>query len=338
MLRWRVGLVLLAIVIFLWVASGFLVAQLAPVYAKPYFITYINTSTFTVYLIPTLIPLLQGKRIKQEYNRVGDGDENSIDEQELKPLTVRETAVLGAQFSVLWFLANCTNNAAYVYTSVASATILACTSSFFTLLVGCYCKVEQFSSAKVIALVISIVGVSCIAYADKSDTDAPANALAGNLFALISACVYGVYTTLIKVKVRDESRMDAKLFFGFVGLWNTILLWPVLILLHFSGFERFALPPSPEAWALVLLNAASTLVADFLWVLAMLMTTPLVVTVGLAGSIPLSMLGDMIINARVGSLLYFAGAALVCWSFVVINRQEQDESDTTADATYEPIN
>lgn len=331
---------LLAIVIFLWVASGFLVAQLASVYAKPYFITYINTSTFTVYLIPTLIPLLQGKRIKQEYHPAAErGDENNSieDQEELKPLTVRETAVLGAQFSVLWFLANCTNNAAYVYTSVASATILACTSSFFTLLVGCYCKVEQFSSAKVIALVMSIVGVSCIAYADKSDRDAPANAVAGNLFALISACVYGVYTTLIKVKVRDESRMDAKLFFGFVGLWNTILLWPVLIILHFSGFERFGLPPSPEAWALVLLNAASTLVADFLWVLAMLMTTPLVVTVGLAGSIPLSMLGDMIINARVGSLLYFAGAGLVCWSFVVINRQEQDESDA-GDAAYEPIN
>jgi solute carrier family 35 protein F5 len=107
--------------------------------------------------------------------------------------------------------------------------------------------------------------------------------LIGDLLALCGAVFYGCYTTLLKVKIGDESRIDMPLFFGFVGAFNVLLLWPAFPILHFLGLEKFELPFSPSLWIMVLINAfVGTFLSDYLWLLAMLMTSPLVVTLGIS--------------------------------------------------------
>jgi solute carrier family 35 protein F5 len=60
-------------------------------------------------------------------------------------------------------------------------------------------------------------------------------------------------------------------------------MWPVFPILHFLGLEKFELPFSPYLWVMVLLNAfIGTFLSDYLWLLAMLMTSPLVVTLGIS--------------------------------------------------------
>jgi solute carrier family 35 protein F5 len=242
--------------------------------------------------------------------------------------TVRETAVLASQFAVLWFAANLLNNASYVYTDVASATILACTSSFFTLLVGAVFGVETVTWQKIGALCVSIGGVLLVTLSTNNGMPAdksPPSALLGNIFALGSAFFYGLYTTLLKVRVGDESQLNTRLFLGFVGLFNIIALWPFLIIFHVTGIETFGLPESFRTWILLIINNLGMLLSDFCWVLAMLMTTPLTVTVGLSATIPLSMIGEVIFNGRHAGLLYYVGAALVAWSFFIVNRSEEEE-------------
>lgn len=107
--------------------------------------------------------------------------------------------------------------------------------------------------------------------------------LIGDLLALCGAVFYGCYTTLLKVKIGDESRIDMPLFFGFVGAFNLLFMWPAFPLLHYLGIERFELPFSPSLWVMVLINAlVGTFLSDYLWLLAMLMTSPLVVTLGIS--------------------------------------------------------
>lgn len=62
---------------------------------------------------------------------------------------------------------------------------------------------------------------------------------------------------------------------------------------------------------------AITLSSDYLYVLAMLKTTPLVVTVGLSLTIPLAVLGDFILG-RFTRGQVILGAILVLISFVVV--------------------
>jgi solute carrier family 35 protein F5 len=62
----------------------------------------------------------------------------------------------------------------------------------------------------------------------------------------------------------------------------------------------------------------------------MLLTTPLVVTVGLSMTIPLSLVGEMLQYAQYASLVYWLGAAVVFCSFVFINHESHDAGDGKA--------
>lgn len=120
------------------------------------------------------------------------------------------------------------------------------------------------------------------------------------------------------------------LFFGLVGLFNVIFLWPGFVILHFTGVETFALPPTSKVWVVILMNSASSFIADYCWAYAMLLTTPLLVTVGLSMTIPLSLIGQMIISKQYSSALYWVGAVIVLLSFLFINHESKDEDDPQA--------
>jgi solute carrier family 35 protein F5 len=66
---------------------------------------------------------------------------------------------------------------------------------------------------------------------------------------------------------------------------------------------------------------AITLSSDYIYVLAMLKTTPLVVTIGLSLTMPLAVLGDIVLQHTVKAQVA-AGAALVLVSFVVIGLED----------------
>jgi solute carrier family 35 protein F5 len=63
----------------------------------------------------------------------------------------------------------------------------------------------------------------------------------------------------------------------------------------------------------------------------MLLTTPLVVTVGLSMTIPLSLVGQMILSAQYSGVLYWVGACIVLLSFLFINHESQEEVEQLGD-------
>jgi solute carrier family 35 protein F5 len=108
----------------------------------------------------------------------------------------------------------------------------------------------------------SLIGVSLVSYADKNASNmpiespsSPSNPLLGDILALLGAFFYGCYTILLKVRIQDESRLDMSLFFGFVGAFNVVLLWPCFGILHALGIERLELPSTAAVWGLIFLNA-----------------------------------------------------------------------------------
>lgn len=57
----------------------------------------------------------------------------------------------------------------------------------------------------------------------------------------------------------------------------------------------------------------------------MLLTTPLVVTVGLSLTIPLSLIGEMIQYEQYASWIYWVGAGVVFLSFLFVNHESHEE-------------
>lgn len=346
---------MLALVIVLWVLSSFMINLIFEdgSYRKPFFITYINTAAFTFYLLPTSKAILWNYwrtgemnihdqlRLQEEGARSGvEGAgsplvRKSDSEDDDQRLSLHETIKLSAEFCILWFSANFVTNASLSYTSVASQTILSSTSSFFTLFVGALCRVERINKVKITGSLVSFFGILLVTRSDsklnqsletqEQSTDA-LKTLVGNILALSGALLYGVYSTLLKRKVRDESRVNMKIFFGFVGLFTLIFLWPSMILLHYMGWETFELPSTPRVITIVITNCLITFISDFCWANAMLLTSPLTVTVGLSVTIPFAMFGDFILKRKPMTLLYLLGAVLILGSFFIINKSSEEEN------------
>lgn len=428
--KWSLGLIMLAIVIFLWVLSSFLINLIFEndLYRKPFFITYLNTSTFIFYLLPTLKNIIDNYRetgnfhihqellleeeglnaldsnnklyFRQEDSQSGQNqlsdqlpitdtsplltpkstttnntsnhnNNNSITENNLENqishnsnkdnrlitntsiydrLSLPETIKLSAQFCILWFLANFATNASLAYTSVASQTILSSTSSFFTLFVGALCNVESINKLKLVGSIISFIGILLVTHSDtKSNLNLCKDLnvgqiciefinsmkgnsnnntffiLIGNLLALLGALFYGVYSTLLKLKVKNEDRINMNIFFGFVGLFTMLFLWPSLVLLHYLGWETFEWPQGKTVISIITINCIITFISDFCWAKAMLLTSPLTVTVGLSITIPVAMFGDLVFKHKSMSTIYVLGAVLILGSFFIISKSSEEE-------------
>ncbi|GIJ86148.1 hypothetical protein Asppvi_005022 [Aspergillus pseudoviridinutans] len=347
-------------------------------YSKPFFVTYINSSLFIIPLfsiilgrlfklwrqgrlsqidsIPSLLLHLDSHNSKPEAPDVlhpssadRQQSENEVDGS--VKLGLRATAKLSFQFCLLW--ANYFAMACLQYTTVGSTTILTSTSGVWTLIFGAMIGVERFTLRKLAGVIASLIGIILISRVDLSSTDSPpaddgssgtfphktaAEIALGDAMAAFSAVMYGVYTIVLKRQVGDESRVNMVLFFGLVGLFNMLFLWPGFIILHVTGIEPFVLPGTGRIWTIVLVNSFSSLVSDICWAYAMLLTTPLVVTVGLSLTIPLSLVGQIFLQGQYSSAIYWVGAAIVFLSFLVVNHESRDDKlEATSAADYEAV-
>lgn len=347
---WTLGLAFLACVIVLWVLSSVILNDLfeSGEYSKPFAITWLNTSSFALYLIPYWWSRKHQKSIEDSFKGANDEElslvttpeENqiilpSISQQseindKLPPLTLKETIQIALWFSILWFLPNFFNNASLIFTSVSSQTVLASTSSFFTIIVGWLFHVEILDFTKVLSICVSFVGVLCVTFNDNPQTNdnlSFQSILTGDVLALLGALFYGIFSIVLKYKVKEDSRVDMKLFFGFVGVFNIVIFWPSIVIADHFGFETFELPPNGKIWSVIIFNCFISFLADFLWARAMLLTSPLTVTVGLCLTIPVAMVFDIVFKFKLNSPVYFLGAVLVCLSFYFINKNEKEDSE-----------
>ncbi|KAJ2505397.1 hypothetical protein H4217_009239, partial [Coemansia sp. RSA 1939] len=92
--RRALGLVLLLCVVFIWVASSFLVSNLfgEQEFNQPFFITYLNTGTFSLYLVgPILLALFrrgssQAERQQQQQQQRHHRSSDDLSAPEASPL------------------------------------------------------------------------------------------------------------------------------------------------------------------------------------------------------------------------------------------------------------
>ena len=53
---------------------------------------------------------------------------------------------------------------------------------------------------------------------------------------------------------------------GLVGLFDFILLFPMLFILHYTNTETFEFPPTTNVWTLLLVNGfVGTVLSELLW-------------------------------------------------------------------------
>ena len=101
----------------------------------------------------------------------------------------------------------------------------------------------------------SFLGVVIVSLSDSQKqvaVNGPKNPVLGDFLALVSAAFYALYVILLKIRIGSESRIDTKLFFGFVGLFNILLAWPVGLFLHVIGLEVLEWPTKNQVLAILI--------------------------------------------------------------------------------------
>jgi solute carrier family 35 protein F5 len=227
----------------------------------------------------------------------------------------------------MWFLSNVTWNYALRMTSNSSCTIINNLAASFTLIFSSTLGLEKITLGKVIGLLLCFGGAVCVGFEDESnnDSDLQKTKFWGDIIAFISAAIYGMYITCIRLKVPEDtdpqdSGLSMQLLFGYIGIINIAALFPLslaFILINFDGVDSITI----GIIAFIFINTSfDNLLADFLWGRSTLLTSPTIATLGMSLTIPLAMISDMILGKSdaSGKKWSIFGAILVVAGFILV--------------------
>jgi len=134
----------------------------------------------------------------------------------------------------------------------------------------------------ILGIVCSFFGIFFVAQIDLEPTIISDGG--GFFLGIISCCMYGLFTTLLKVWVMD----NVTEVFGKMGLITWIFGIPLVLVCDLFRIEIFSLPTLPAFLGIVVNALIGSVMSDVLLAQAVVLLSPLIVAVGLTLTIPLS--------------------------------------------------
>ncbi|KNH07657.1 hypothetical protein XU18_1751 [Perkinsela sp. CCAP 1560/4] len=337
--KYALGVSLIVCVAFIWVAASqwiqYIFGNLQ--YQKPYFLTFFNTFGFSFWnlgyffssewretLRNTSCVLRAEPNVKsvsiEPKELVLHRNENTVDIPKAPRYSMRRLFIATLYFCPLWFIANTLFNYSLSCVSVSTNTILSSSSSVWTLFLSYLVFKQNIKPLHLMAVVLSVTGSVLVGVASYAPGSADSSTI-GILAAALSAAFYAGYTIALKRFLPDEERYSMGMVFGILGILNSILFWPGFIILHYAGLEVFQIPPRHTIWPLAINALIGTNLSDVLWARGVVLTSPLVATLGLSLTIPMALVLDIFLKNYNFTFMYFAGAFIVTAGFTLCNLQ-----------------
>lgn len=252
-------------------------------------------------------------------------------------------------------IAGCSWYIAVNITTPADVTAIYNCSAFFAYAFSVMLLGERFSWYKTASVFMSLLGVLAIAYGGVSDeasssspstntssggsaTDSPTYPyrFAGNLVIGFGAILYGLYEVLYKMYLCPKPNMQvssrreallANVMGSVLGASTMLWLWPVLVILHFTGIEPFELP-SPQVALYLLISVFSNMVFSGSFLVLMALTSPVLSSVAaLVTTFAVAIVDWMLFGTRI-SVAGFFGGILIIIAFAMLAHATWQELST----------
>lgn len=247
------------------------------------------------------------------------------EEGQIPAYNAKQVFAIALVIAPFFFLSDWTYTVGLAMTSVASSSTISTLTALFTLVIGACMKVERFSFVKLFAAFATIGGVAVISSYDSKLQEHGQRNLMGDLINILSAFIYALYTTILKYKSGPPGALDVAMLFSFIGVATVFGAVPGLFLLNLTGWEKFELPSVKVAWMLFGNALIGTVLSDFLWAKSIVLTTPMIGTLALSLTVPLSVIIDYFFRGVSFSLPYLVGVTMVLFGFVIVNVDELRE-------------
>jgi drug/metabolite transporter (DMT)-like permease len=316
LIRRIIGLVFLIIVIFLSTLSSIWVKNVSRT-VKPFLLTYTN-----YILIVILIPITFIKRkIIEKCNKGGDKNINTINSMEvLNKLEYNKifhvTCII---LMLLWILGNAFYNVGKSMASITTSNSLSNSAIIFILLGKVILFKSKCTIYKIFGLIICTVGVGLMtAFEAVSEKDPGENTILGDIYLILGAFLYAGYALIIKHYSKKFKRhFDMMEVFGYIGLYNTLLMPFFILFLHFCNIEIFQMPTWTDILCIFINTLIAALISDLFQSYSITLLSPHLVSFGLAMNIPLSYLFDILKGNIQFNLYYLFGSILIVSAFGV---------------------
>lgn len=335
-------------------------------YEKPYFVSYTALSAFVIVLfgfvrkswrakwhMPPAMNILEPDYIRlqtmdtpsapttssrgpfsldetEPEDFVGIGGTQPDDSFELTQsvpvFNVQQVFSVALVLAPIFFLADWVFTIGLQMTTVASSSTISTLSAFFTLCVGACIGVERFSKTKLLASFATTAGVALISIYDNKEHGK--FSLIGDMVNILSAFIYAIYTTFLKKRSGPPGTLDIAMLFAFTGLIILVGGLPGFAVLDALGWEKFEFPSKRKALMLAVNALIGTVLSEYLWAKSIVLTTPLIGTLALSLTVPLSVIIDYFFKATQFSWSYLFGVALVLSGFFMVNLDEMIARNT----------
>ncbi|KAL5489056.1 hypothetical protein EMCRGX_G018103 [Ephydatia muelleri] len=240
-------------------------------------------------------------------------------------MSVRVVVILAFVFGLMWFFANYLYQFALLYINVASVNTLSSLSSIFVFILAALpplqsAATDKFTLSKLLIIVVSIGGAVLVGLSPSNNrSQGGENKYVGFIMVIAGAILYAFYLVLLKRFVPNPEMLEIPMFFGFVGLSDTIIILPCLLIWDFAGWEQFSLPPTSGLWTLLLIDGfVGTVLSELLWLWGVFLTSPLIGTLSLTLVTPLSIAYSIFVGKASISWEFFIGALVMILAFVCI--------------------
>lgn len=315
-LRYVGALFCLLALVFCWIAMGEILQQVQSSkhkYRKPFFMVFFIHCAYILQLPVWFIGMCISKR--KNKSQVFEKEKASYTKTFIWSNILH---ILLAVCGYSWYLS-------LPITSVSANTSIYNSASIFVFILSIFILKEKITILKSASVFVCVAGVIMVSvFGSQKKEKGEDNKISGYILVIVSTILYALYEVLYK-KVssicKRTSILDSLLFVGMMGIGNILFLWPFVIILHYTGVETFELPNHEQLLALSLTAVLESLFSAFLLV-GILLTSPLLMSVGSILTIPTSVVADVILHSYLLPPLAFVGIGLIICGFVGINVAE----------------
>ena len=168
---------------------------------------------------------------------------------------------------------------------------------------------------QVFSVGFTLAGVILVSYSDLKLEDGFPK---GALWALSGSLSYSAYIVFLRRKIDHEDKLDVPMFFGFVGFFTFISLWPLFLVLHYTEQEVFEWPNKAQWFSMLVNGVVGTVLSELLWLFGCFYTSSLVATLAISLTIPLTMFADVLVKHIQYDDLFYVGSVPMFLSFFIV--------------------